>query len=57
MEKYEIIGHDGKKHNARIIKYKSPLVFIVRWNEKESSFNKLIDLQDPSSLSFGLSSS
>ncbi len=46
METYSILGHDGKYHNGKIIKKKSELVFVVCWYEKESKYNKLIDLQD-----------
>jgi len=46
METYQIIGHNGRLINAKIKRYKSNTVFIVTWNEKDSLFTKLIDLQD-----------
>ena len=46
MDYYELLGHDGKMHKARVLKKKSDLVFSVTWSEKDSKYTKLIDLQD-----------
>jgi hypothetical protein len=51
METFEVLGHDGKFKKAKIIKNKSKTVFVISWNEKESRYTKLIDLQDPENCS------
>jgi len=47
METFTITNKKGKQQEALIIKRKSDTVFVIRWNEFKSQYNKLIDLQDP----------